>query len=451
VRREITVSIYERVKYGAKWLRKKVAIPPLKANGTLYLKNHRQGVFQLSWYEDRNKQWQVVKSRVGDRDLPFLSDAIAQAEDKSWFLSNQHRQVTDPTQNGIAQKKLAVEVAPYIAAKSGCRKTVSAHRQAVSEFQQWAARPKNGRGIIYVDEITKPLLRKFFDYLVDGDEDEDGPANCPFTAALKIMRVNCFVRSVLHLEPGKGPATKRDYKRELKSSRVPEIYSKQDMDRMFSVMDEEEHLIFSTFYESGLRKRELMHLETTDLICDELVPGRFKTEIRVQSKPAWKFQTKTGSGRTVWVSKELIDRLQERRATRRASKLLFGTSAGKPDHHLWDKLKAIARRAGLDPATVWLHKWRATAATNWLRSKELGGKGWDIGLVRQQLGHEDLQSIEHYIALVRTEELALQGPAQSSQVTTESQVPPRLQIVARNAGSGPARTRIQCAQLLPRP
>lgn len=208
---------------------------------------------------------------------------------------------------------------------------------------------------------------------------------------------------------------------------------------MFSVMDTDEHLVFSTFYESGLRKRELMHLEASDLICDELVPGRFKTEIRVQSKPAWKFQTKTGGGRAVWVSKDLMDRLQQRKATCRASKLLFGSSTGRPDYHLLDKLKAIARRAGLDPATVWLHKWRATAATNWLRSKDLGGKGWDIGFVRQQLGHEDMKSIEHYIALVRTEELALQEAIPSTQVETESPAPPRFRIVGGNGGLRSAR------------
>jgi integrase len=96
-----------------------------------------------------------------------------------------------------------------------------------------------------------------------------------------------------------------------------------------------------------------------------------------------------------------------RKATPRASKLLFGTATGKPDYHWWDRLKSIARRAGLDPATVWMHKLRATTATTWLRSKELGGKGWDIGFVRQQLGHDDYKSIEAYIAIVRNEELAL--------------------------------------------
>ena len=44
---------------------------------------------------------------------------------------------------------------------------------------------------------------------------------------------------------------------------------------MFAVMDEDEHLIFSTLYEAGLRKREWMHLEDTDLIVNELQPEFF--------------------------------------------------------------------------------------------------------------------------------------------------------------------------------
>ncbi len=259
MRRETTVSIYERVKRGAKWRRQRVQIPPRKANGTLYLKDDRQGAFQLSWYEERQKQWQSVKGRVSENEPPLLSDAITQAEDKSWFLNNRDRRVYDPTTDVVERKKLSVEVPHYIEAKSGCKKTVSAHEHAVKEFLEWAKKPKRERGLVYVDEISKPVLRRFFDYLVDGDEEDDGPANHPFTAAFKVMRVNSFVRAVLGLEPGKGPVTKKDYKRELKSSKVPEIYTRQELDLLFSVMDEEEHLTFSTLYEAGLRKRELMH------------------------------------------------------------------------------------------------------------------------------------------------------------------------------------------------
>jgi site-specific recombinase XerD len=132
--------------------------------------------------------------------------------------------------------------------------------------------------------LAKPLLRKFFNYLVDGNEEVDGPENTPFTAVHKLMKVNSFYRAVFHLEPGKGVITKKDYKGELKSNKVPEIFSKQEVDAMFAVMDEEEHLIFSTLYEAGLRKREWMHVEDTDLIYEELMPGVFKCEIHVESE-----------------------------------------------------------------------------------------------------------------------------------------------------------------------
>jgi len=131
---DVTVRIYERVKFDNRWTRMPVPVPERRTrDGKLLLKDERRGIFQVSWYEHRKEQFQEVKCRVSDRELPFLSEAIAQAEDKAWFLSNHHRQIADPTQNGIARKKLVVEVAPYIAAKSGCRKTVSAHRQAVPD------------------------------------------------------------------------------------------------------------------------------------------------------------------------------------------------------------------------------------------------------------------------------------------------------------------------------
>jgi integrase len=298
----ITVRIYERVKSAKRWSTVPVEIPELKKDGTLFLQGDRQGKYRISWYYHRKKEWQTVKSRVREKEPPWLSDAIRQASDKAWYLNNRHHNVPDPTV-AAARKKLADEILAYIDAKSGCKKTVSAHRLALMEFQTWATQQKGGHAIQYVYEITKPLLRRFFEQLVDGDEEEDGSENTPFTAAHKVMKVNAFYRAVFNLEPGKGVVTKKDYKRELKSSKVPEIYAKQEIDTMFAVMDEDEHLIFSTLYEAGLRKKELMHLEETDLILDERVPGCFKCEIRVQSKPHWKFQTKTGSSRNVLISR----------------------------------------------------------------------------------------------------------------------------------------------------
>ena len=51
-----------------------------------------------------------------------------------------------------------------------------------------------------------------------------------------------------------------------------------------------------------------------------------------------------------------MERLLRWKRKARPSKLLFGTSAGKPDYHLLDRLKAIAKRAGLDPTTARLQQ-----------------------------------------------------------------------------------------------
>jgi hypothetical protein len=125
-------------------------------------------------------------------------------------LNNQERCVYGPTTDVVERKKLSIQVPRYIEAKSRCKKTVSAHEHAVREFVEWVRKPKRGRGLVYVDEISKPVLHRFFEYLVDGEEDDDGPANYPFAAVIKIklMRVDSFVwYSVLNL--GRDPSLRK--------------------------------------------------------------------------------------------------------------------------------------------------------------------------------------------------------------------------------------------------
>ena len=126
---EIKVTIYERVKLDGKWTRVRVEIPSgRKRDGRWFLKDDRQGKFELSWYGKRRKKWQHVANPTDEEQLPYLLHALKQAEDKSWFLNNRHRNVTDPTAPAAARKKLADEIVSYLDAKSGCKKTLSAHR-----------------------------------------------------------------------------------------------------------------------------------------------------------------------------------------------------------------------------------------------------------------------------------------------------------------------------------
>jgi site-specific recombinase XerD len=53
---------------------------------------------------------------------------------------------------------------------------------------------------------------------------------------------------------------------------------------------------------------------------------------------------------------------------------------------------AIARRAGADPATAWLHKWRATYCVELLR------EGVDLPSVRRLMGRKDPEAAARYRA-----------------------------------------------------
>ena len=169
------------------------------------------------------------------------------------------------------------------------------HRYAVREFVAW------NREICgyefrkrFVDEIDKAHLMRFMDYLVD-----DEPDNCPFTAAWKLMRTNKWIRTVLRLDPGKGPIKKSDLRRELESNAVAEIYTNDELQALFAVMNQEEFLryYFNVSQKwAACEEAELMFLEDDDAIFIEFhADGREKLmKFRVERKNHYDFMPKNG-------------------------------------------------------------------------------------------------------------------------------------------------------------
>jgi hypothetical protein len=199
------VKIYERVKAHGKWTSVSVEIPNLKPDNTLYLKDAREGKFRVSWYEGTRKHWHPTTCRT-------LGEALKVKAEKEWFLQNQNRPgVQDPTLPN-ARLLISVSVELYIDSLTGSKKTKSAYGHVVRDFAEWNASLKNGSKKTFMEEIDKAHMARFFDHLVD-----DEPENHPYTAALKLLRVNAFIRAILKLDPGKGPIKKSDFRRELKS------------------------------------------------------------------------------------------------------------------------------------------------------------------------------------------------------------------------------------------
>jgi hypothetical protein len=114
-------KIYERVQvHRGRWTDCAVTIPKLRSDGTLYLKDEREGKFRVSWYEGTNKQWHPTTCRT-------LSDALKVKSDKEWFLKNQSRPgVQDPT-TPDSRAPISISVDRYVESLTGSKGTKRAY------------------------------------------------------------------------------------------------------------------------------------------------------------------------------------------------------------------------------------------------------------------------------------------------------------------------------------
>lgn len=144
-------------------------------------------------------------------------------------------------------------------------------------------------------------------------------------------------------------------------------------------------LLQYTFYlRTGFRKQEVEYLKWSDI--------NFETQTaRVKAKPEFGFIPKRWEERSVPVEEGLLRRLEERRKHRKANDLVFPTRNGKPNGKHLVALKRLAKKAKLDEEQFILHKFRATAATNWLRAS------MDVRTVQKLLGHRSLNSTLRYL------------------------------------------------------
>jgi integrase len=166
----------------------------------------------------------------------------------------------------------------------------------------------------------------------------------------------------------------------------PDIYEKDELRKLFAACDPEEKLWFEFFLKTGVREQEAQHTYWTDI---NFAAGT----VRVTHKPDRGWTPKQYKERSMPLDPKLAEALKAWR-TKNADKncnLLFPTSGCKPKLDFLDCLKAVAKRAGLDPADCWLHKFRATFATTCLRG------GLDLATVQKYMGHSDLASTMRYL------------------------------------------------------
>jgi len=390
------VSIIEKLKLAnGEWTNLPVKIPKNRPNGKgLYLKDRREGDFYLVWREGERKQYDPVPGR--------LSDAIEKKEQKELYLASIAKglRVEDPSA-GKTRLTITAAIDEYLSFLTGRGNTVPLHTFALRQFEEWNAAHARKKKV-FLDTVDRQHILAFKKWAME-QGGKDGEPNDEVTAVWKCMRVNKMIKTMLNLGPGQGPVKKSDFGEVLNRKPTVVTYAKDERDRFLACCMGGAFLIWSLFLKCGLRHKELSHLEWTDIDwATHVIRIRVKTVN--DGNRLVEFRPKKHSIRDVAVPDDLFALLKTHRETSR-NHLVFPTCTGRINTKLWDACKRIARRAGVDASKFMPKNFRSTYATNRLRN------GYTLAEVRDQLGHRDMHSVEHYADALKAEELVKSGRA----------------------------------------
>jgi integrase/recombinase XerD len=118
-------------------------------------------------------------------------------------------------------------------------------------------------------------------------------------------------------------------------------FAADELKRMFAVMTPEEVIRYKFFLGSGAREQEVSFATWQDL---DLQKGVFT----VRAKPELGFTPKSHESRSVPLPASLVTALKERKKKAPHARWVFVNELNEPDGHFLRKLKAIAKRAGLN-------------------------------------------------------------------------------------------------------
>ncbi|MCU1249006.1 MAG: integrase family protein [Edaphobacter sp.] len=189
---------------------------------------------------------------------------------------------------------------------------------------------------------------------------------------------------------------------------LPDIDEPDELAAFFKSLESEyDRLLFGVLLETGLREREAMHLEWSDISWTHRL-------LQVRSKPRYDHKIKDSEEREVPLTKALIRKLEHYRKQHAEDRLFFGKLGGtvdEPDGHVLRRLKGLVRDAGLNCGICatcvsskecedwFLHKFRANYITTLLRN------GMDLRSVMVLSGHSDIESVMRYLRPAGTKEM----------------------------------------------
>ncbi len=322
--------------------------------------HHAEGAYYLEWHEGMKRR----RLSVGKE----AAQAAAQRQRKQVEQAALNSGVAFTPEGKDTRRSLPVAIADYLEEikLSKKPKTYAAYATALSYFTESCHK-------LYVEQVDRKDLVKFSAFLRDEKEQS------PRSVWNKFAAVMTFLKGL----GIRGLAGKNDWPRFMEEE--PEVYEREELSTLFSACDPEERLWFEFFLMTGMREQKVMNLYWSDI--------KLPTHtVRVTHKPDRGWTPKAYKEREIPIPAGLAKSLRAWKGkSDKNCELVFPTAGCNPKLDFLDCLKAVGKRASLNPADFWLHKFRATFET-WA----LWG-GVDLRTVQQYLGHSDIESTMRYL------------------------------------------------------
>jgi integrase len=329
---------------------------------------HPEGAYYLEWWEGAKRIRLSVGKDAGDASARRLQkEAELNAVNHGVAVSPQNG-------NGNGHRLLSLAVQEFLDETKLTKKpkTHAAYSSALKYFQESC--PK-----MYLADLERKDLLKFSAYL------RDVKKQSPRSVYNKFENVMTFLKS----QGIRGLLGKNDWPRFVEEE--PEVYEREELDKLFAVCDEEERLWYEFFLMTGMREQEVMHCSWADVNLS-------RSTITVRYKPEYGFSPKNYREREIPIPAKLVASLKAHKVkSDKTCDLVFPTAGCSPKLNFLDDLKAVAERANLQKEHFWLHKFRATFATWHLWN------GVDLRTVQMWLGHSDMESTMRYLKPSRSQ------------------------------------------------
>lgn len=363
---------------------KKVRIAPgvwkfisLDHVGNRYVWDKREGYYFLEWWDGRKRR----RERAGLTPSEALEAQRRKQHELVGELIAGGKTIPPLPEDGSATPiQNAIEMfLGHVKTHSPAKPlTVRRYGAVLDHFERLFGKKKK-----YVEALTRPDID---DYKIRRSEETSkqiGRSIAPRTINFEVSALRTFFyylineRAVSMQNPCARFKLLKDEKE--KARRGPPIYNQNELNRLFGKCSSFEKAAFATLLLTGLREQELCYLDWRDVDLK-------KETIRVTGQGKEGFSPKDYEERMIPIPPDLVALLKK---FSRKSERVFPSARGGRETHLLRRLKSVAKRAGVQHAT--LHKFRHTYATRLLE------KGCDIVTVQHLMGHSDLDTTRQYL------------------------------------------------------